>query len=411
MPALSYRGLDARGKAVSGVRDAENPRGLRALLRKDGVFVTDVFEAGETPASAGKGLRREVDFKAMFDRVKPQDVAILTRQLGTLLHAGIPLVEALTALMEQATSAKLGAAVADVRTKVNEGVALGDALAEHPAYFSDLYVNMVRAGETAGNLEQVLLRLAVFLDSQQELRGKVGSAMAYPLVIMVVCAAVMTLLMAVVVPQITQIFADMGEALPWYTQVLIGVSSLVAGYWWAIALLTGTGIYAFRRWKRTEKGTARWDAFVLRVWLVGAVVRMVAISRFARTLGTMLQSGVPLLHSLEIVKAILGNKVLVDVVDKARIAIREGDSIADPLARSGHFPPMVTRMIAVGERSGALESMLETVADAYEKDVEIKLNSLTAVLGPLMIVMMAVGVGFIVFSILMPFLQLNEMIG
>ncbi|MCC6750796.1 MAG: type II secretion system inner membrane protein GspF [Deltaproteobacteria bacterium] len=410
MPAFAFKGLDGRGKAVAGVRDAESPRTLRSQLRREGVFVTELREARER-AGSGKGLSKEVDFKSFFDRVRPQDVAALTRQLSTLLRAGIPLAEALGALVEQSSSEKLRRSLSELRTRVNEGSALGDALAAQPKIFTELYVNMVRAGEAAGNLEQVLTRLAQFMDGQVRLRNKIQSAMMYPIVMAAVSMLITGLLMVVVVPKITQIFDDMGKSLPWNTQLLIGISRITGDYWWLIIILMGGAIYGFVRWKRSPKGKAVWDRFVLKIWVVGPLVRMVAIGRFARTLGTMLASGVPLLQTLEIVKSILGNEVLIGVVEDARKAIREGESIADPLAKSGHFPPVVTRMIAVGERSGQLETMLENVADAYEADVELKINRLTGLLEPVMIIVMGGLVGFIVFSILMPILDMNEMVG
>jgi general secretion pathway protein F len=410
MPAYSYRGLNARGKQVNGVREAESPRLLRGTLRKEGVYVTDVHEAHEKVAR-GKGLSREVDFKAMFDRVRPQDVAVLTRQLGTLLKAGIPLAESLAALIEQADSEKLQRTLADIRTKVNEGTTLGDALANHPKIFTELYINMVRAGEAAGNLEQVLGRLAEFLDGQVRLVGKVRSALTYPVVMAVVGLGITAMLMIVVVPNISQIFADTGKALPWNTRLLIFTSGIMSEFWWLLLLLLIGGIYGFRRWKRTPKGKERWDRWVLKIWVVGSLVRMIAIARFARTLGTMLAAGVPLLRTLEIVRPILGNTLLMAVIDDARRAIREGESVADPLQKSGQFPPVVTRMIAVGERSGQLESMLETVADAYETEVDLRVGRLTSLMEPLIILAMGGMVGFIVFSILMPILEMNELIG
>ena len=410
MPAFAYRGLDARGKAVRGVRDADSPRVLRGLLRKEGIFVTDLSEAHEKK-TRGEGLQREVDLGQFFDRVKPQDVAVITRQLATLLRAGIPLAEALSALADQTESQKLGQALADVRSKVNEGQALGDSLANHPKVFSDLYVNMVRAGETAGNLDQVLARLAEFLDGQIRLRGKITSALMYPIVMAVVGIAITAMLMVGVVPRITQIFDDTGKALPWNTQLLIWVSDFAAEWWLLIIIVSIGGYFGLRRWLRTPKGKAYWDRIALRIWIVGGLVRMVSIARFARTMGTMLASGVPLLRTLEIVKSILGNTVLIEAVDTARAAIREGESIADPLQKSGHFPPVVTRMIAVGERSGQLESMLATVADAYESEVDLKIGRLTSLMEPLIIVLMGGTVGFIVFSILMPILEMNDLIG
>jgi general secretion pathway protein F len=415
MPVYAYKGLDGRGKTVSGVRDADSPRTLRAVMRREGVFVTNLAESsakgGGAAAVAGKGLSREVNFKGFFDRVKPQDVAIFTRQLATLLKAGIPLAESLGALVEQASSDKLRRILAEVRTKVNEGSALADALALHPKVFADLYVNMVRAGEAAGNLDAILVRLADFSEGQVKLKNKVQSAMLYPAVTGVAAIGIISLLMIVVVPKITEIFRDMGKALPWNTQLLIFISNIAADYWWLMLILTGGGIYGFRRWKRSARGRSRWDRFVLRLWIVGPLIRMVAIARFARILGTLLAGGVPLLQALDIVKNLLGNEVLVKVVDDARVAIREGESIAAPLQKSGQFPPVVTRMIAVGERSGQLEGMLENVAAAYENEVEMKVTRLTTLMEPLMILFMGGAVGFIVFSILMPILQMNEMVG
>lgn len=411
MPAYAYKALDSRGRSCSGTRDAESPRGLRGLLRKEGIFVTELHETHLEPAASGNALRREVEWKRFFDRVQPRDVAVLTRQLATLLRAGIPLAEALQALLEQNTSPLLGRVLAVVRTRVNEGTSLAEALSVHGEVFPELYVSMVRAGEAAGNLEQVLLRLADFMDAQVRLRGKVAGALTYPAVLLGVASMAIFMLMKVVVPKVTAIFADVGQALPWYTRFLVATSELVSGYWWLLAVLGVVAWRLFARWRRTPKGRARWDRWVLGFWLVGPLARMVAISRFSRTLGTMLGAGVPLLQSLEIVKAILGNRVLMDVVDQAREAIREGESIAEPLARSREFPAVVTRMIAVGERSGQLESMLATVADAYETEIDLKLGRLTTVLGPLMIVVMGGMIGFIVFAIFMPIFQMNDLIG
>jgi general secretion pathway protein F len=410
MPVFAYKALDGRGKQVSGVREAESPRTLRALLRKDGVFLTDIAEERERVVS-GKGLSREVDIKSWFDRITPQDVAVLTRQLATLVKAGIPLSESLGALVEQSGSDKMRATLGAVRAKVNEGTSLADALGEHPKAFPDLYVNMVRAGEASGNLDQILARLADFMDGQVKLRSKIQGAMMYPLIMTVVAMLITGLLMVVVVPKITEIFRDMGRALPWNTQFLIWVSGITGDYWWLIIIVIVGGIIGFRRWKRSPRGKPVWDRFVLRLWIVGPLVRMVAIGRFARILGTLLQGGVPLLKAMEIVEHLLGNAVLVKVVQDARVAIREGESIAAPLAKSGHFPPMVTRMVAVGERSGQLEGMLENVAISYENEVEVKINRLTSLMEPILILMMGGIVGFIVFSILMPILEMNEMIG
>ncbi|HJZ85187.1 MAG TPA: type II secretion system inner membrane protein GspF [Polyangia bacterium] len=421
MPVFAYKGLDSRGKPTAGVRDAESAKALRAVLRKDGVYLTDLREeravrgggaavvavAGATAQPQGL-LQREVDFGRLFERVRPQEVAVLTRQLATLLRAGIPLAEGLAALTEQTDNNKLKKTLGDVKQKVNEGSALADAMADHPKVFPELYVNMVRAGETAGNLDSVLARLADFMDAQIELRGKVTNALMYPAIMIGVGIIIMSILMIAVVPKITAIFDDSGKSLPWNTQLLIFVSKVTGDYWWILLPLAVLGVFLLRRWVKTPEGRAKWDRMVLRLWVIGPLARMVAISRFAKTLGTMLSAGVPLLRAMDITKDILGNRVLEKVVEEARNSIREGESIAAPLKRSGQFPPIVTHMIAVGERSGQLEQMLENVASAYDREVELKVSRLTTLLEPAMILLMSSAVAFVVFSILMPILEMNE---
>ena len=419
MPLYAWKGIDAGGKPTTGNREADGPKALRQTLRKESVFITELHEvvAGKqsktavaASASGSKGLRREVDIKRWFERIRAQDIAIFTRQLATLLHAGIPLAEALGALAEQSDHRKLQMILAGIRQKVNEGSALADAMAEHKAVFPELYVNMVRSGESAGNLDAVLARMANFLDSQNELRSKVTSAMAYPILMAIVGTGVMTVLMVVVVPPIAGIFADAGKALPWNTQFLIAVAAIAGGYWWLVLpLLIGT-VLLLRRWARKPKGRALMDRVKLRVIIVGRLIRLLAVARFARTLATMLSSGVPVLTALDIVKRVLNNTVLEKVIEDARVAIREGESIAATLKKSGQFPSMMCHMVAVGERSGQLEALLENVAGAYERDVEMEVTRMTSLLAPIMILMMAVGVGFIIFSILVPIMDMGQMV-
>jgi len=383
------------------------------VLRRDGIFLTefreqDVAKLASIGGGQGLSLRRDIDLKSLFGWVSKQDVAVFTRQVATLLKAGIPLTETLAALVEQTENQRLRTIVAHLRQQVNEGSSYADALAQHPKVFPDLYVNMVRAGETAGNLDQVCFRLADFEEAALRLRSKVTSALIYPAVMVIVGTVIMGILMIVVVPKITAIFQDMGKSLPWNTELLIWMSSFV-GRWWPLLLaLAIAGFFLFRAWKRTPKGRLLYDKIVLKLWVIGPLSRIISVSRFARTLGTMLTSGVPLLKSLDIVKFILDNMVLQKVVEEAHDAIREGETIAAPLKRSGQFPPLVTHMIAVGERSGQLETMLENVAGAYERDVEAKLQRLTALFEPAMILVMGGVVAFIVFSILMPIMEMNQ---
>jgi general secretion pathway protein F len=414
MAVFAYKGLDARGKLVTGAKDAESPKALRAALRKDGIAVTEVAEAkaGRTAAGSspkGKGLSREIDFGGMFTRIKGAEIAAFTRQVAVLLKAGIPLAEGLGVLVEQIANEKLKTTISDVRTRVNEGSSLADALAKHPKVFEDVFVSMVRAGETAGNLDEVLLRLAEFQDSAEKLKSKISGAMMYPLIMLFVATVIMTILMVAVVPKITQMFADSEASLPINTVILIFVSDSIANYWWLFLMLGVGGTYGFLRWIKTPKGREKWDRFRLRAPIVGQITRQVAVARFARTLGTMLSSGVPLLRSLDIAKDILGNVVLKKIIEDARVQIQQGESIASTLKKSGEFPPLVIHMIAVGERAGSLEQMLGNVAGTYEQDVEAKLGKLTSILEPLIIVFMGGAVAFVVFSILMPIMKLNQL--
>jgi len=422
MPVYAWKGLNNAGKAVGGTKDADGPKNLRQTLRKDGIFVTEHKEVlggggGRTKAGSGTAtgekvpfFKREIDLGGLIERVRPQDVAVLTRQLATLLKAGIPLAEALAALGEQADNKKLAIVLVEVREKVTQGTSLADTLAAHPRIFPDLYVNMVRSGEAAGNLDAVLLRLADFMDAQNALRAKVVGALTYPILMMGLGAIVMGILMVVVVPKITTVFEDVGKALPWNTELLIGVSGIVGSYWWLLIPLGIFSYFGVKRWARKPRGRKFFDRMKLRIWLIGPLVRFIAVARFARTLATMLAAGVPVLNALEIVKKVLNNVVLEKVVEEARDAIREGESIAAPLKRSGQFPSMMVHMVAVGERSGQLEAMLENVAGAYERDVEGKVARLTTVLSPLIIILMALVVVFIVFSVLQPILDMQNFV-
>jgi general secretion pathway protein F len=414
MPVFEYTGLTEAGKNVRGIRDAESSKVLRQVLRKDGVYLTEA-RAAEAGAMAGEqktGLAREVDVGAMlgFTGVSSQDLAIATRQLATLIAAGIPLVEALTALADQVEQPRLKRITGMVKQKVNEGSSLADALAEHKKVFSELYVNMIRAGESSGALDVVLTRLADFTESQAQLRNKIIGAMLYPAIMVVVGIAIVGILFVVVIPKVTKIFEDMNVSLPWTTRLLIALSSFARDYWYVLLVALPALAYGVRRWVRTPRGRGWWDRIQLRAPVFGELVRMLAISRFAKTLATLLASGVPLLTAMDIVKNIVSNSLLSDTIDKARDAIREGESIAAPLKRSGQFPPLVYHMIAIGEKSGQLEEMLQNVAKSYESQVEMRVAALTSLLEPVMIVAMGGGVAFIVFSILMPIMQLNTFV-
>ena len=408
MPVFEYKALSAAGKPVQGLREAESPKTLRAALKRDGVFLTEVL--GEKQQQAQQA--REVNVRRwVVGRVSADDLAIMTRQLAVLVHAGIPLVEALAALVEQVEHDRLKRVISDVKQRVNEGASLADALAVHRKVFTNLYVNMIRAGESSGALDVVLVRLADFTEGQARLRSKVKGALTYPAAMAVVGGAIMLILFAVVIPKITKIFEDTQVTLPWTTRLLMGFSTFVSNWWWALLLLAGAAFWGFLRWKETPAGRARWDRFKLTVPIFGRLIRTIAIGRFSRTLATLLKSGVPLLAAMDIVKNVVGNVRLAEVIEQARQAIQEGESIAAPLKRSGEFPPLVHHMVAIGERSGSLEEMLGNVADAYEDQVDTTVGALTSLMEPLMIVLMGAVVTFIVFSVLLPILQINTLAG
>jgi general secretion pathway protein F len=405
---FEYRGiLVTTGKAVKGVRDAENAKSLRVALRRDGILLTT---ATEEQAHAAR-TKRDIKLFAFASRPSTNDVAVMTRQLATLIRAGIPLFESLSALIDQTEKESLKRALTQIREQVREGIAFAKALEAHPSIFPPLYVNMVRAGEASGTMTQVLERITSFLEAQAKLKGKVSSALAYPILMLILGTAMVSGLMIGVVPNVTAIFASMDQALPWYTAVLIGFSDFVGSYWWLVLLMLAVGTWGFRRWVRKPAGRLKFDAFLLKAPLIGKLSKMIAIARFSRTLATLLSAGVALLPAMDIVKNVLGNAALEKVVVDAISSIREGQSIAEPLKRSGQFPPIVTHMITIGEKSGQLEEMLENVANAYDLEVETRVTMLTSLLEPLIIVGMGLSVGFIAFSILMPLIQMSSFAG
>jgi general secretion pathway protein F len=408
LAVFEYTGIAVgSGKQVKGVRDAENPKALRVALRRDGVLLTAATEEQEAKDKA----RRSIKLFAFLDVPSTGDVAIMTRQLATLVGAGIPLFESLNALIEQLEKDSLKRAITAVREQVREGTSFAKSLEAHPKIFPPLYVNMVRAGEASGTLEAVLARLTQFMESQAKLKGKVIGALAYPALMVVIGVVLISVLMVAVVPNVKSIFASVGQALPWYTEILLFTSEVLSGYWWLLLILAIGGGYAFKRWRSKPAGKLAWDGFVLRLPLFGKLIQMLSVARFSRTLATLLSAGVALLTAMDIVRSVLGNAALEKVVAEAISSIREGQSIAEPLKRSGRFPPMVTHMIAIGEKSGKLEEMLENVADAYDVAVETRVQMLTSLLEPLMIVVMGGAVGFIAMAILMPLIQMSSFAG
>ena len=405
MPVFGYRGLAADGRSVSGVIDADSARGARGKLRGIGIFPTAINE--EVAVAQRRTLSERLPL--LRRKMKATDLGLLTRQLGSLLGGGVPLLDALTLLADQAAKPAVKKMMSQVRERVREGISLADAMKEHPEAFSELYVHMVRAGEQAGALETVLDRLADYSESQAELMRKVRGALTYPFIMMLVGLAIMGFLVTYVVPQVSTIFSDTNNALPMATQVLVGFSNFLTTDWWLILLCLLALVAAVSYWLSTARGRYRYDSWILRMPYIGPTTIKIVSARFARTLATLLASGVQVLTALDSVKLVITNKRLAEAVQESRDSIREGSGIGQTLARTRLFPPMLVEMIRVGERSGELEPMLEKAATAYEREVAASLAQMTTLLEPLMTIAMAGMIVFMIIAVLMPIFQLNQL--
>lgn len=404
MPIFEYRGLTKDGKSTKGIVDADNIRAARLKLKKDQIFVSDIRDKKKTSDSSAKKKRGGGGGK-----VAVKDLALMTRQLATLIKANIPLVDALGAVSEQVEQPALQEALADCKNMVNEGSSLHKAMLKYPNVFNNIYVSMVEAGEMSGTLDVILLRLAEFTEAQNELRSKVKSAMTYPVIMLVGSMAMLGFLFVFVIPKMITVFESFPNAnLPWYTQGIFDLSEIMVNYWYVFVVI-GVLIYLlFVNWKKTPAGKTKWDDISLRMPVFGEVNRMVAVSRFTRTLATLLTGGVPMLNSMQIVRNVVDNDILAKAIDDARSNISEGESIAGPLKKSGQFPPIVLHMVAIGEKTGELENMLVQVSDAYDFQVKNKIEGMTALIGPVVLVIMGAVITIIVFSILVPMFELTN---
>jgi general secretion pathway protein F len=401
MPVFEYQGVTSSGRNVSGVLDGESLKAVRARLRKDGIVVLDVREGGAVRAAR----TREISFRRRGPRAA--DVANTTRQLATLLSSGLPLLDALSVIVEQEENEALKQSLASVRDAVRSGSSFADALQSNAKVFSRLYGNMIAAGEASGTLEVTLERLADFLEEQARFRSRLAAALAYPALMTVIGIGVLFFLFSFVLPRVVGMFEDMQQQLPFVTLALLAVVRFLSAFWWALLLALGGAAYYLKRRLGTPEGRQQLDGWILKMPVFGTLARMIAVSRFTRTLGTLLRSGVPTLTALDIVQNVVGNRVLADAVRKARESVREGESIAEPLRRSGLFPPVVVQMVAVGEKSGELEQMLLKVSDSFDRTVEARIAGLMSLLEPAIILVMGLIIGFIVIAILLPILQMS----
>lgn len=407
MPIFEYQGLAANGKKAKGFIDADNMRAARLKLKKDNIFVTDIKDKKK---EANK--KRSDRQKDSNQSVPIADLALMTRQLATLIKANIPLVDALNAVSEQVDHPALSEAMADIKNMVNEGSPLHRALAKYPKMFDVIFISMCEAGEMSGSLDIILLRLAEFTESANTLRSKVKGALTYPVIMLGVTFSLLTFLFIFVIPKIVVVFENFPElTLPLITQITIGTSDILINYWYLFVIFGMLIFIFFKQWKSTPAGKKKWDHFQLVAPLFGEMNRMVAVSRFTRTLATLLTGGVPMLTAMQIVRNVVDNDVIAEAIDEARGNIAEGESIAAPLKRSGQFPPIVIHMISIGERTGDLENMLVRVAEAFEFQVKNKIETLTGLMGPLVLVIMGLVIGIIVFAVMIPMFELTNLGG
>ncbi|MGE0526049.1 MAG: type II secretion system inner membrane protein GspF [Bdellovibrionales bacterium] len=406
MPIFEYRGLNRSGRTVRGTVDGDNLRAAKAKLKRDGIFVTDLKDKSRH-AKKAKG-KKATSSKG----VSVSELSMMTRQLATLLKANIPLVDALTAVSEQVENAFLSEAVADIKNNVNEGGAFHKALAKYPKVFDKIYVSMCEAGEMSGTLDVILIRLAEFKEGQTALTSKVKSALLYPILMLGFTMILLSVLFVYVIPKIVTVFESTPELkLPWYSVVVIDISGFLVNYWLILIIFSVLSFILFRTWRNTPNGRAQWDAIFLKLPLIGKIGRIVAVSRFTRTLSTLLNGGVPMLAAMSIVRNVVDNEVIAKAIDVGRENISEGESIAGPLKKSGQFPPIVIHMINIGEKTGELENMLLQVSDAYDFQVKTAIDGMTSLLEPLMIIVMGGVIGIIVFAIMIPMFQLSSLGG
>lgn len=403
MAIFKYKGLDKTGKEIKGNVNVENLAVAKARVKGMGIMLTEINE--ETSQNLKKGSVN-ITFGSGVSTV---DLALMTRQLATLLKAKIQVVEAFSALVDQTDNPRLKITLSEIKQKVNEGSSLASALSDYPAIFNNVYVNMVEAGETSGTLEVVLLRLADFTESQVKLNNKIKSAMTYPVIMMTVGGIMISIIFAVVIPKLSKIFIQRKMELPIQTKISIWISNTIINYWWLIIIGIVGLVYFFKKWTKTEAGRSKWDALLLKLPVVGELVTMINVSRFCSTLATLLQSGVPILSAMRIVSNLISNVHMKRAVEESRTSISEGASLTNPLIKSELFPPMVTHMIKLGEKSGELEPMLQIVAENYEDQVNSKLSGLTSILEPIMMVGMGLVVAFVVFSVVVPMMQMNSL--
>jgi len=427
MPKFNYVAMDSRGKETKGTLEVANQNEAIGRIKEMGFFPTKVVEdkggpaqpgakkvAGKSGKKGGAALNFQIKIPGLSGRVKSKILTTFTRQLATLVQAGLPLLRGLRVLQKQERNANLKGIIGELSVAIEGGSTFSEALAQHPKVFNRLFVNMVKAGEIGGVLEVVLKRLSEFMEKAQKIKGKIIAAMFYPCAVMVVATAIMGVLMVFVIPKFKDIFAGTlggGRTLPGFTLFVLNVSDMIKSHIVRTLLEVIAVVIVFNIFIRLKFGRKLWDKFKLVVPVLGPVVSKVAIARFTRTLGTLVSSGVPILQALTIVKETSGNVIVSNAVGMVHESVKEGETITAPLEASGVFPPMVISMVDVGEQTGALPEMLMKIADNYEEEVDNAVAAMTSLLEPIMIVFLAVVVGSIVIAMFLPLIDLMENVG
>jgi len=398
MPEFKYTALSKAGKAVDGEIEGEDLQSVESLLSKQGF-------------SDLKVKKKPKEIALFAEKVTEKDIVVFTRQFSVMISAGLPLVQCLSLLSSQSENKTFAKTIGEIRQSVETGDTFSDALRKHPKVFDTLYGNMIEAGEVGGILDTILVRLADYMEKAMKLKAKVKSALVYPLAIVVIAVVVVAFLMIFVIPTFVSMFAEMGGSLPGPTALVMHISDLFVNHWWKMILALVVFIFVFKRFYQTEKGMLMVDTYALKAPVFGPLIRKVAVAKFTRTFGTLTSSGVPIIQALDIVARTAGQKVVENAILGTIDSIKEGQTLAAPLSRSKVFPPMVVQMIDVGEETGALDTMLEKIADFYDDEVDAAVEALTALLEPMLMVFLGVVIGFIVIAMYLPIFKMADAIG
>lgn len=399
-----YKVKDRTGKVLSGSMEGASSAAVAKALRDRG------FQPITVDQQRKSSLKKEISIPGLSNRIRVREVSVFSRQFATMINSGLSLLRSLSILSEQTTSKALARVVDAIKLDVEQGTSLSAAMEKHPKAFSRLYVSMVRAGEIGGVLDETLNRLADTLEDAVELRQKIKSAMMYPIAVLGLVVLIITAMLLFVVPQFVGLYQDLGGVLPLPTRVLIAISKVMTTFWWAVAIAVTGAVIGFKRWRATENGRGTWDAIRLRLPIFGNLIHKSALARFSHTLAALTRTGVPILQSMDIVAETSGNAVVARAIRDVQASVKEGESLATPLANHSVFPPMVVQMMAVGEETGALDVMLEKVGEFYDREVEAMVDGLTSLIEPLLIVVLGASVGSMLVALYMPMFNLFTLI-